>query len=265
MGEPRPMADSPPNPRHPGYYTGPTTSRLIAGAGPGEVDMGDVTDPWNQQAPQQPLAPQQPPAPPQDRTEQLLQQVALLRDENLRLQNNVTDLQQRANQRGRPGAPPYRPNPDRYSIPRPPGQGPVGDWDADEPPAFLQSRPVIMKLPEPFGEEHDNMDRFLGDCNAYFETYHHQFRRVPSLMVVCATSLFIKSAKDWWTHRRKDFWSNDPRDPAGPRYRYPHWDDFVLEFKTTFRDPACEEQHEKTMKTMKMGSDPATIFFQKLE
>ncbi len=32
-----------------------------------------------------------------------------------------------------------------------------------------------------------------------------------------------------------------------------------------FRDPACEEEHEKRMKNMKMGGDPATVFFQKLE
>ncbi len=122
-----------------------------------------------------------------------------------------------------------------------------------------------MKLPEPFEGEHDDMDCFIGDCNAYFETFRHQFRSIPSLMIVCATSLFIKHARDWWTHRREDFWVHDHRDPAGPRYRYPHWDEFVREFKATFRDPACEEQHEKTMKTMKMGSDPATVFFQKLE
>ncbi len=44
--DPRPMADSPLNLWFPGYYSGPATSRLIAGAGPGEVDMGDVADPW---------------------------------------------------------------------------------------------------------------------------------------------------------------------------------------------------------------------------
>ncbi len=32
-----------------------------------------------------------------------------------------------------------------------------------------------------------------------------------------------------------------------------------------FRDPAFEEEHKKRMKNMKMGSDPATVFFQKLE
>ncbi len=261
--DPQPLADSPPNPRRPGYYMGQMTSRLIAGAGEGGGDMGDVADPWAGGVPRQPPL-------PADRTDQLIQQMALLRDENLRLQNDVADLRQQATQWGRPGAPAYRPDLDRYSIPRPPGwappgDGPVGDWDANEPPAFLQSRPVIMKLPEPFEGEHDDMDRFIGDCNTYFETFRHQFRGVPSLMVVCATSLFLKRAKDWWTHRWEDFWVDDHRDPTRPRFQYPHWDDFVWEFKATFRDPACEEEHEKRMKNMKMGSNPATVFFQRLE
>ncbi len=101
--DPRPLADSPLNPRRPGYYTGPTMSRLLAGAG--EADMGDVEDPWGGGAPAQPPAP--PPVPPPDRMAQLMQQMTLLRDENLRLHNDVADLQQRANQRGRPGAPAY--------------------------------------------------------------------------------------------------------------------------------------------------------------
>ncbi len=35
--------------------------------------------------------------------------------------------------------------------------------------------------------------------------------------------------------------------------------------KAMFQDPTCEEEHEKRMKNMKMGGDPATVFFQKLE
>ncbi len=265
--DPRPLADSPPNPRQPGYYTGPTTSRLIAGAGAGEDDMGDAADPWGNNAPGPPPVPLA--NPPQDRTDQLIQQVALLWDENLRLHNDIADLRQCATQWGRPGAPAYRPDLDHYSNPQPPGwappgQGPVGDWDADEPPTFLAARPIMMKLPKPFEGEHDDMDRFIGDCNAYFETFRHQFRGVLSLLVVFATSLFIKRTKDWWTHRQEDFWVNDYWDPAGPWFRYPHWDAFVHKFKAMFRDPAVEEEHEKWMKTMKMAGDPAIVFFQKL-
>ncbi len=58
------------------------TSRLIAGAG--EVEMPDVADPWGDGALNQP-PPVPPPPPPVDRMAQLVQQMALLWDENLRL------------------------------------------------------------------------------------------------------------------------------------------------------------------------------------
>ncbi len=97
--DPQPLADSPLNPRRPGYYTGLMTSRLIAGAG--EADMGDVADLWAGGAPAQL------PDNPADRMDQLIQQVALLRNENRHLQDDITDLRQRAAQRGRPRAPAY--------------------------------------------------------------------------------------------------------------------------------------------------------------
>ncbi len=89
--DPRPMNDSPSNPRRPGYYTGPTMRRLIAGAGVEE--MGDLQDLWVGGPPQLPQ-----PGPPVDRMAQLVQQMALLQDENLRLQHDVADLRQRAMQ-----------------------------------------------------------------------------------------------------------------------------------------------------------------------
>ncbi len=67
-----------------------------------------------------------------------------------------------------------------------------------------------MKVPKPFKGDHDDMNRFLGDCNTYFEVFHHQFQGVSSLMVVFATSLFLKCTRDWWTHRNDAYWVNDP-------------------------------------------------------
>ncbi len=52
--------------------------------------MGEVEDLWGGGALAQPPAP--PPVPPPDRVAQLIQQMALLRDENLRLHNDVVDL-----------------------------------------------------------------------------------------------------------------------------------------------------------------------------
>ncbi len=169
--------------------------------------------------------PQQPQPPPQPTMEewlnQLMQQVVNLRTENAQMRNEVQDLRQ--GNRGRPGALPYRPDPNYYSIPRPPGwgpppNGPMGEWDANDTPAFLGVKPTLMKTPEPFEGEHNDMDRFIGDCHAYFEVFRHQFMGVSSLMVVFATSLFKKRAQDWWTHRREDLWTQDPRDPKVTRY-----------------------------------------------
>ncbi len=37
-----------------------------------------------------------------------------------------------------------------------------GRMDANDAPAFLGVKPTLMKTPEPFEGEHDDMDRFLG-------------------------------------------------------------------------------------------------------
>lgn len=51
----------------------------------------------------------------------------------------------------------------------------------------------------------------------------------------------------------------------GPHYRYPRWDDFTEEFQEQFRDVTTELTHEKRMGEMKMGNDPAHVYFRKLE
>ncbi len=136
-----------------------------------------------------------------ERLDQLTQQMTQLHNENVRLQDELLDLRQRP-RRGGPGALPYRPDPDRYLIPRPPrwtplGQGPIGNWDADDQPAFLGVRPILMKTPEPFKGNHDDMDCFIGDCNTYFEVFHHQFRGISSLMVIFMTSHFLECMRNW--------------------------------------------------------------------
>ncbi len=94
----------------------------------------------------------------------------------------------------------------------------MGEWDTDDMPAFLGVKPILMKIPELFEGDHDDMDRFIEDCNTYFEVFHHQFWGVSSFMVVFATSLFTKCTKDWWTHQREDLWTKDPHDSEVARY-----------------------------------------------
>ncbi len=206
----------------------------------------------------------------EERLDQLTWQMMLLQDENNQLQHDLTDIRQRGQTRGLPGPPPYCPDPNQYSVPRPPnwtplGQGPISNWDIDDKPAFLGIKPILIKTPKPFKGEHDDMDRFLRDCNTYFEVFRHQFQGVFSLMVVFATSYFTECTRDWWTHHCEIYWVNDHHEPASPRYQYPHWKDFTQEFKQQFCDPAIEEVHEKKMRELRMGGDAATIYFQKLE
>lgn len=64
-----------------------------------------------------------------------------------------------------------------FSVPRlpswdgPPDHGPVGSWNADHPPAMAGIKPILMKTPTLFKGDHDDIDRFLGDCQTYFEAF----------------------------------------------------------------------------------------------
>ncbi len=77
---------------------------------------------------------------------------------------------------GRPSCPPYQPDQDRFSVPRPPGydppdQGPVGAWDTDAMHSFLSIKPILVKTPTLFKGEHDDIDQFIGDCLTYFKAF----------------------------------------------------------------------------------------------
>ncbi len=84
-------------------------------------------------------------------------------------------------------------------------------------------------------------------------------------MVVFTTSHFLEHAQDGWTHHREEYWVDNPRDPDGPPILILSLGGLHAMFKKQFHDPAIEEVHEKRMKELKMGTDPTTVFFQKLE
>ncbi len=124
-----------------------------------------------------------------------------------------------------------------------------------------------FERPAKFKGEHDDIDRFLGDCATYFELFRHIFAGIPSLMVVSAASLLEGVAQDWWVdHRETYLYTPDPADEDDDliRYRYPDWSTFCELIRARFRDPAVEEVHEKRMGELKM-TGTAVQFFQKLE
>lgn len=123
----------------------------------------------------------------------------------------------------------------------------------------------MFEQPAKFKGEHDNIEQFLRDCNAYFRVFCHSFLGIPSLMIVFATGLFEGYTQSWWVHQREEYWwvPDDMTEPSC--YQYPSWEDFCELVKERFRNPAVQEKHEQEMKEMKMGSDSAALFFQKLK
>lgn len=47
----------------------------------------------------------------------------------------------------------------------------MGSWDIDQPSAMAGIKLILMKTPTPFKGDHDDIDRFLGDCQTYFEAF----------------------------------------------------------------------------------------------
>ncbi len=266
---PRPMRriDEVPNPRNPGRFFGPGTSRRLAGAGGasgGAMDTGGESSDGP------------PPMTAEERIAQMEAQMSAMRTENVQLLEELT--QARAGDkgknpdRGRPSGPPLRkPRTDHFSLPRPPNyhppeHGPLGEWSTDPPAPFLSMKPTFER-PAKFKGEHDDIDRFLGDCATYFELFRHIFAGISSLMIVSAASLLEGVAQDWWVdHRETYLYTPDPADDDDDlvRYRYPEWTTFCELIRERFRDPAVEEVHEKRMGELKM-TGTAVQFFQKLE
>lgn len=83
----------------------------------------------------------------------------------------------------------------------PPDHDPTGTWNIDRPPPLVGIKPVLLPVPSKFKGDHDNIDRFLGNCQTYFETFWQYFILHPS-MVMFTTSLLEGDTQDWWVYLR---------------------------------------------------------------
>ncbi|PBK66593.1 hypothetical protein ARMSODRAFT_1021397 [Armillaria solidipes] len=122
----------------------------------------------------------------------------------------------------------------------------------------------MLQPSKPFKGEHDDIERFLGDCITYFKAFTSYFL-LPSQMVPFAASHFKGPAKDWWVYKRQEFWMNSDWDIEPTQFRYLDWEEFTALVNAQFRDPVVEEVHEKKMFDLQIGNGSATAYFQKLE
>ncbi|SJK97317.1 uncharacterized protein ARMOST_00569 [Armillaria ostoyae] len=248
---PFPLSDAPPTLRQHGQYHGPKTSHLYAGANDGAGSSNDIeTDP-----PVDPPAepPKDPPQPSNAKRLQLTMELAEQKARRLEEMRQEVEEAERAHDE----------HVRYYNLPwqiEPPQ--PTGNTDNDTP--WLGIKPMVIRAPLPFDGKYDDIERFVGDCFTYFEVFS-PFFQLSSQRVAFAASYLEGSAKDWWVHKRQEFWTLPDWTGAPRRFRYPSWEEFVGLIFAQFHDPATEDIHEKKMFDLRMGKGPAISYFQELE
>ncbi|SJK99913.1 uncharacterized protein ARMOST_03224 [Armillaria ostoyae] len=85
------------------------------------------------------------------------------------------------------------------------------------------------------------------------------------MKVAFAAFYFEGLTKNWWVHKRQEFWSNSDWDGESAHFRYLSWQEFVGLLTAQFHDPTIEEVYEKRMFNLWMSKGPAITYFQKLE
>lgn len=244
VSTPEPMNDSPPVPPQrsemrmtyayaaPSYFYprgyGPPSSqgpaRLFAAAGvdePGTSNQPPVP-------PQQPAKPQPPSGPPG------------------------------------PGAPPIdqmRWAPPRY--PPPPGPpDPPAPWmlDPNNLGPWAALKPNMVREPESFSGDSNDIARFFSQCDMYFSVYNQYFRYHPHKVIFCV-SRFTQDAQKWWELCARELGRNQNGDQVYPAYEY-----FMEEVRRRFwKDANAEIKLAHWERLRQSTFADGDLFFQQFE
>ncbi|SJL16538.1 uncharacterized protein ARMOST_20064 [Armillaria ostoyae] len=157
-------------------------------------------------------------------------------------------------------------NKERWSLPGAPDRfepdteppNPVGAMGEDAP--WIGCKPDLIRRPEPFRGEPEDIDRFMTDCQMYFQV-HSAYMWLDPYRVAFASSYFKGKAKDWWTLQLADLYST-----SRGKYRFPSWYAFKQAVETKFSDPGHQDKHKAAMYALCMtGTMTATEYLQELE
>ncbi|SJL13670.1 uncharacterized protein ARMOST_17118 [Armillaria ostoyae] len=155
---------------------------------------------------------------------------------------------------------------ERWSLPGAPDKfdpdteppNPIGAMGDDAP--WIGCKPDLIRKPNPFLGDPDDIDRFIMDCQMYFQV-HSAYMWLDPYRVAFASSYFEGKAKDWWTLQLEDLYS-----ASRGKYRFPSWYAFKQAITVKFSDPGVEEKHKVAMYALRMtGTMTATEYLQELE
>ncbi|SJL16841.1 uncharacterized protein ARMOST_20370 [Armillaria ostoyae] len=108
---------------------------------------------------------------------------------------------------------------------------------------WIGCKPDLIRKPNPFLGDADDIDRFITDCQMYFQV-HSAYMWLDPYRVAFASSYFEGRAKDWWTLQLADLYT----------------------VQTKFSKPGVEEKHKVAMYALRMtGTMTATEYLQELE
>ncbi|PBK68976.1 hypothetical protein ARMSODRAFT_975294 [Armillaria solidipes] len=118
---------------------------------------------------------------------------------------------------------PVAKNAEQWSLPGAPDKfdpeqdppNPIGPMGEDAP--WIGCKPDLIRKPLPFLGEPDDIDRFITDCQMYFQV-HSAYMWLDPYRVTFASSYFEGRAKDWWTLQLAELYSS-----SRGKYRFPTW------------------------------------------
>ena len=123
---------------------------------------------------------------------------------------------------------------------------------------WLGLKPEFRK-PAVFKGDPEDIDRFLTQCEMYFQV-HAAYMFASPYRVAFAASCFSAKAEDWWTMELLERRSNTRN-----KFRLPSWDQFCSMLHREFRDHAVEEVQQKKMYDLRLGKSNTEDYFQALE
>ncbi|PBK86726.1 hypothetical protein ARMGADRAFT_1086231 [Armillaria gallica] len=132
---------------------------------------------------------------------------------------------------GLPPPPPPGPlqGPRWWALPPPPPDPPA-PWNLvpDNQGPWAALKPNMVKEPENFNGDSNDIARFFSQCDMYFSVFNQYFRYHPH-KVIFAASHFGKDAQVWWELCTREL----GRDVYGEQL-YPDYDQFVIEVRQRF-------------------------------
>ncbi|PBK58702.1 hypothetical protein ARMSODRAFT_983621 [Armillaria solidipes] len=110
----------------------------------------------------------------------------------------------------------------------------------DEAP-WIGCKPDLIRKPHPFKGDVDDIDRFLTNCEMYFQV-HSAYMWLNPHRVAFASSHFEDRAKEWWILELADLHSR-----TRGKFHFPSWYTFTKAIEEKFKDPAVEDINKAKM------------------